>query len=162
MNTTHQTVYVSRNRDRRVLDARPHRNDPIAAIARVTLGIAVVVGLACSSATPAPEQWTATYVEPPDRVWVAIAQTLEALGYDIEETDRHNSIVVARSGGDESDPAVGLRVAQVARTEVVRVHVTPHGDTADDDRFRAAASEFLAALEATMQGVPRTEESSES
>jgi hypothetical protein len=40
--------------------------------------------------------------------------------------------------------------------------VSPHGATPDDDRFGAAAKEFLAALDSTMQGVARAKEASES
>jgi hypothetical protein len=126
------------------------------------LGLAALVGLACSSAAPAPEKWTASYVEPPERVWVAINQTLEDLEYDIEEADRHNSIVIASSEGDEGEPPLGLRIAQVAHTDVVRIYVTPHGGTPDDDGFDTAAKEFLAALDAMLQGVARAKESSES
>jgi hypothetical protein len=126
------------------------------------LGLVALIGIACSSAAPAGEQWSANYVESPERVWVAINQTLEALGYEIEESDRHNSIVIASSEGDEGEPSLRLRVAQVARTEVVRVHVTPHGATPDSDRFGAAAKDFLAALDATLTGAPRAKESSES
>jgi hypothetical protein len=126
------------------------------------LGLAALTGLACSSAAPAGEQWSANYVEPPERVWTAINQTLGDLGYEIEESDRHNSIVIASSEGDEEEPLLGLRVAQVARTEVIRVHVSPHGNTPGDERFDAAAKEFLAALDATLTGAPRAKESSES
>ncbi len=124
-------------------------------VARTVLGLVALAGLACSSAPPTTDQWTETFVEPPERVWVAINQTLEALGYEIEEADRHNSIIVATSGSDDTDPPVVLRVAQVARTEVVRVHVTPHDGGAESDRFDTAAREFLAALDSTVQlGVP--------
>lgn len=125
------------------------------------LALAVLVGLGCSSSAPAGEQWTASYVEPPDRVWAAINQTLEDLGYEIEQADRHESIIVARSSGDESDPPMTLRIAQVARTEVVRVHVTPASATSDDERFTAAAGEFLATLDAAMKGSPPENESKE-
>ena len=154
-----RSIIDPRRRHSHVIAARNHRGR---ALACTMLGLAALVGLACSSAAPSPDQWTASYVEPPERVWVAISQTLEALGYDIEEADRHNSIVVARSAGDEAEPAVVLRVAQVARTEVIRVHVSPHGGTPADDRFDAAAKEFLAALDATFTGAPRAKESSES
>ena len=134
------------------------RNDRGQALICAMLGLVALVGLACSSAPPPAEQWTASFVEPPDRVWVAINQTLEDLGYEVDEADRHNSIVIATSGTEGTDPPVVLRVAQVARTEVVRVHVTSHDGDADADRFGTAAREFLSALEATMQGnTPQTE-----
>ncbi len=136
-----------------------HRRPLLAAVAVALAGAVALLGLACSSAAPAAEKWTASYVDPPDRVWVAINQTLEALGYQIEQADRHESIIVATAGADDPATSVTLRIAQVAHTEVVRVHVRRQDDTTDIKRFEAAAGEFLASLDATMNGVARPDES---
>lgn len=138
-----------------------HPQAPFAVVTTLA-GLALVVGFACSSTAPAAEEWTASYVDPPDRVWATINQTLDTLGYDIEEADRHESIIVASLAADETSPAVTLRIAQVAHTEVVRVHVSPLDGNTDTARYQAAAREFLAALDATMKGVARPEESNDS
>lgn len=144
-----------------ITDQLTRRSTP-AAIAGALAALAAVLGLACSFVTPAAEKWTASYVAPPDRVWAAINQTLEALGYDIVRADRHESIIVAAAGADDPATAVTLRIAQVAHTDVVRVYVSPHDDAADTGSFETAADEFLASLDATMRGGARPRESSDS
>ena len=130
-----------------------HPRRQLATIVAGTLAaVAVVMALACSSASPAPEKWTASYLDPPDRLWAAITQTLEALGYDIEDADRHESVIVATTGADDPATAVTLRIAQVAHSDVVRVHVGRYHSETATGRFDAAAREFLASLDAAMRG----------
>jgi hypothetical protein len=159
MRCSNRSTTDTRQRDSHVAAARTPRASGLAAVAITFAALAVVAGLACSSAAPAAERWTASYVDPPDRVWVAINQTLETLEYEIEEADRHESIIVATAGAEDPATQVTLRIAQVAHTEVVRVHVRPQDDTTDIERFEAAASEFLASLDATMKGAARPNES---
>jgi hypothetical protein len=92
---------------------------------------------------------TASYFDPPDRVWDAIQMTLEEQGYEVESEDRLDGIIHAVSG--EGDEAVALRIDQVFRTDIVRVHVRPDGEVTD--RSDAAVADFLALLDSTMKGM---------
>jgi hypothetical protein len=138
------------------------RRSTLAAVSAALAALAALLGLACSTTTSAAEKWTASYVAPPDRVWAAINQTLEALGYDIVQADRHESIIVAAAGADDPTTVVTLRIAQVAHTDVIRVYVSPHEGTSDSVPFETAAGGFLASLDATMRGGARPRESSDS
>jgi hypothetical protein len=123
------------------------------AIATMTLvGVTVLTLGACTSSTAADEDaWTAAYVDNPDRVWTAIHQSLEQLGYAVEEENRFDGTIRAVEMSDRPYQAVVLRIDQIQRTEVVRVHVHPSGgSTGAPDSYRRldeAARAFVAELD---------------
>jgi hypothetical protein len=91
------------------------------------------------------------YLDPPNRVWAAIQISLDELGYEIEEEDRNDGIIHAVGLADGPNKGIVLKIDQVARTDVVRVHVHAGGSSSsgpfDMKRLDAAASEFLAHLD---------------
>jgi uncharacterized protein (DUF2461 family) len=123
------------------------------AIATLTVaGVAVLTLGGCASSPAADDDaWSAAYVDNPDRVWTAIHQSLEQLGYEVEEEDRFDGTIRAVEMTDRPYQAVVLRIDQIQRTEVVRVHVHPSGGStgAPDSyhRLDEAARAFVAELD---------------
>lgn len=122
-------------------------------LALLAVGAGVLAASACSSTgSEGGDGWTAAYVSNADRVWTAIHQSLGELGYEVEEESRHEGTVRAAQIAGRPHEGVVLRIAQVQRTEVVRVHVQPSGgaSTGLPDGYRlldAAVREFLAELD---------------
>ena len=123
----------------------------------ILAGAAVVLVLAaCSSAVPARgDPWSASYAEDDGRVWAAIHQTLDTLGYVVEEEDRSDGRIRAAQISDRPYEGVVLRIDQVRKAEVVHVHVRPSGGATvpvGDHRGRdQAVREFLSELDRRLE-----------
>lgn len=122
-------------------------------LALLAVGAGVLAASACtSSGAEGGDAWTAAYASSADRVWTAVHQSLDELGYEVEEESRHEGTVRAAQIAGRAYEGVVLRISQVQRTEVVRVHVQPSGGAStglpDGHRLRdAAVREFLAELD---------------
>jgi len=83
----------------------------------ILAGAAVVLALAaCSSAVPeGGDPWSASYAEDDGRVWAAIHQTLDTLGYVVEEEDRSDGRIRAAQVSDRPYEGVVLRIDQCGR-----------------------------------------------
>ena len=124
----------------------------VSAVAAVTAAVMLVAAAGCaSSAFSDPDAWAAAYVDSPDRVWAAIHEALDELGYGVEEEDRLEGTIRAAEIADDPHRAIVLRIDQVQRTEIVRVFVRPSGGTTDGSegftRRDEAVREFLSALD---------------
>lgn len=98
--------------------------------ALLAMGAGLLAASACSTAgSEGGDRWTAAYVSNADRVWTAIHLSLEELGYEVEEESRHEGTIRAVQVAGRPHEGVMLRIAQVQRTEVVRVHVQASGGT---------------------------------
>jgi hypothetical protein len=137
------------SRRRRVQPGRPRWTVLVAA--------AVVLALpACSSVVPeGGDPWSASYAEDDGRVWAAIHQTLDALGYVVEEEDHGDGWIRAAQASDRPWEGVVLRIDQVPEGEVVHVHVRtsgggagPVGDQSGRDK---AVREFLFELDRRLE-----------
>jgi hypothetical protein len=123
----------------------------------VLAAAAVVLALAaCSSVVPeGGDPWSASYVKDVERVWAAIHQTLDGLGYVVEEEDRGDGRVRAAQVSDRPYEGVVLRIDLVRKAEVVDVHVRPSGGAArpvGDHRGRdEAVQEFLSELDRRLE-----------
>lgn len=122
-------------------------------LALLAVGAGVLAAPSCSSTgSEGGDAWTAAYVSNADRVWTAIHHSLEELGYEVEEESRHEGTVRAAQIAGRPYESVVLRISQVQRSEVVRVHVQPSGGAStglpNGHRLRdAAVREFLAELD---------------
>jgi hypothetical protein len=117
----------------------------------------VVLALAaCSSVVPeGGDPWSASYAEDDGRVWIAIHQTLDELGYVVEEEDRGEGRIRAAQASDRPYEGVVLRVDLVRKPESVHVHVRPSGGAVGpvgDHRGRdEAVREFLSELDRRLE-----------
>jgi len=128
----------------------------ILAVAAVV--IALGFGLACSSwSSSPPDSWTGSYFQNPDRVWAAILETLIDLGYEVAESNRPDGTIRTVPRADEESADVVLSINQVVYTnDQVNVYVKPSvgdaGGAADSGVLKAAADQFMAALNNNLQG----------
>lgn len=123
-----------------------------AAVTLVAAAVTLVAAAGCSSAADSdPDAWAAAYVHNPDRVWAAIHDALDELGYEVEEEDRLEGRIRAAEITDDPYRGVVLQIDQVQRTEVVRVFVRPSvGSAGGPEGFARrdeAVREFLDALD---------------
>jgi hypothetical protein len=114
--------------------------------------LATVIVAACSSGrSDSDDRWMRGYLAPPNRVWTAIQISLDELGYDIEKENRNDGTMRAVGLADGPNRGIVLKIDQIMRTDVVRVHVNAGGSSSggqvDMKRLDAAASEFLALLD---------------
>ena len=124
----------------------------------VGMVITAIVALSLAGCASRPgsdaDEWSAAYVANPDRVWAAIHQTLEELGYEVDEESRLDGTVRAVAITDRPDQSIVLHIDQIQRTEVVRVHVRPAGGPADGPdgfhRLDEAVRAFLAGLDSRL------------
>jgi len=123
----------------------------VAGVVIVALGLG---GCASGPAGPGNEEWSAAYVDNPDRVWAAIQQTLDELGYEVDEESRFDGTIRAAEITDRPDQSIVLHIDQIQRTEVARVHVRPAGGpTGGPDGYRRldeAVRAFLAGLDSRL------------
>jgi hypothetical protein len=115
------------------------------------VALLLAAGVGCStSGSEATGAWVRGYLDPPERVWQAIHLTLDDLGYEVEAEDRQEGTVRAVAVDEGPYRGVVLKIDQIVRTEIVRVHLhVGGGDKAPHDlnAFKAAATEFLANLD---------------
>ena len=121
--------------------------------------VVVLALAACSSVVPeGGDPWSASYADDDGRVWAAIHQTLDTLGYVVEEEDRSDGRIRAAQVSDRPFEGVALRIDQVRKAEVVHVHVRPSGGAAvpvGDHRGRdQAVQEFLSELDRRLERSP--------
>lgn len=117
--------------------------------------IALTFCLACSSLHGSyPDIWTGSYFQNPDRVWAAILETLIDLDYGVAESNRDNGTIQTEPRAGEDHAPVVLSIAQVAHTaDQVNVYVIPSGgDVASSDVLKAAADQFMVALNKILKG----------
>ena len=117
----------------------------------VVVGL-VVVGSACATGqNQSKDDWMRGYLDDPDRVWAATLQVLDDLGYEVEEKDRVDGTIRAVAVEDVPYKGVVLRIDQIMRTDIVRVHVfagdSGGGQQPDVNKFTVAADAFLNALD---------------
>ncbi len=117
----------------------------------VVVGL-VVVGSACATGqNQSKDEWMRGYLDDPDRVWAANLQVLDDLGYEVEEEDRYEGTIRAVAVEDVPYKGVVLRIDQIKRTDIVRVHVfagdSRGGQQPDINKFTVAADVFLDALD---------------
>jgi len=111
--------------------------------------------LACSSLfKSSPASWTGNYFQNPDRVWANILETLIDLDYVVAEKNRPNGTIQTEPHAGKDHPGVVLSISQVMYTnDQVNVYVKPSGgDGADSETLKAAADQFMAALNKNLQG----------
>ena len=124
----------------------------VGVLAAVAAAVTLLAAAGCStSAGSEPDAWAAAYVDNPDRVWAAIHDALDELGYEVEEEDRFEGRIRAAEIADDRYRGVVLQIDQVQRTEVVRVFVRPSAGSAVGPegfaRRDEAVREFLGALD---------------
>jgi hypothetical protein len=132
--------------ERSIRNPGKHRADAMGLMIGVVL--ATVILAACSSGrAESDDRWMRGYLAPPDRVWTAIQISLDELGYDIEKENRIDGTMRAVGLADGPNRGIVLKIDQIMRTDVVRVHVNAGGSSSggqvDMKRLDAAASEFL-------------------
>lgn len=122
----------------------------------VAILLMIAAGAGCSSTGPDPsDAWVRSYLDQPDRVWDAIHLVLDDLGYEVEKEDRVEGTIRAAAIEDQPYRGVILKIDQIARTDIVRVHVQAGGGDGgqpDLKRLESAVSEFLGTLDVTLGG----------
>ena len=111
--------------------------------------------LACSSlSSSSPDSWTGRYFQNPDRVWAAILETLIDLDYRVAVSNREDGTIQTEPQAGEDHAGVVLSIDQMMHThDQVSVYVKPSGvDGADSGARKAAADQFMAALNKKLQG----------
>ncbi len=116
----------------------------------------IVVGSGCSSTASDPAgAWVRSYLDSPDRVWEGIHLALDELGYEVEKEDRLDGTIRAAAVEDQPYQGVVLKIEQIMRTDIVRVHVHAGGGDGSQQDFKkldAAATEFLGLLDVKLGG----------
>lgn len=122
----------------------------------VAVGLALVWSACTTGQNQSKDEWMRGYLDDPDRVWAACLQVLDDLDYEVEELDRIEGTIRAVATGDVPYKGVVLRIDQIKRTDIVRVHVfageSGGGQYPDVDKYAGAAGTFLEALD-VMLGV---------
>jgi hypothetical protein len=123
-----------------------------------TLIVVVMSLIGCSAYKGASDNsWTATFFKDPDRVWNAIELVLIELDYEVSAENRPDGVIRAESSPSEDGTIVALAIDQVMRTnDQVNVYVKPsfagNAGSRDSNLLKAAADEFVAALEGKLKG----------
>jgi hypothetical protein len=101
--------------------------------------------------------YVTSFFRNPDVVWAGIELSLDAVGYEITDSNRPDGKIRAVSGTGGEGPEIVLLIDQVVRTEdQVFVYVKPRFGDADSPatpaQLEAAARDFLAVLDRKMSG----------
>ena len=122
----------------------------------LAVGLALVWSACTTGQNESEDDWMRGYLDDPDRVWAACLQVLDDLGYEVEEMDRIEGTIRAVATENVTYKGVVLRIDQIKRTDIVRVHVfageSGGGRHPDVDKYAVAAGTFLDALD-VMLGV---------
>ena len=125
----------------------------------VAILIATVVSLwSCSTFKGSSEgTWSASYFTDPDRVWGAVEISLIDLNYEVVSKNRPDGVIRAKSESADDGTVIELAIDQVMRTEdQVKVYVKPSfagaGGSKNPDLLKAAADEFMKAVNDTLNG----------
>ena len=118
--------------------------------------LAAMVLASCASVAEPPGTASAQFFQNPDRVWAAIGETLETLGYEVETSNRMDGAIRAVPAAGGESPGIVLDISQVMHTgDQVNVDVKPRpapGSRADRQTTNAAAGDFVAVLKRTLAG----------
>jgi len=127
------------------------------AIAAVLIAMVVLLS-SCSTIKGSSEgTWTASYFTDPDRVWGAMEISLIDLDYEVVSKNRYDGVIRAISAPADDGTIIELAIDQVVRTEdQIKIYVKPSfagdGGSTNPDLLRAAADEFLKAVDDTLNG----------
>jgi hypothetical protein len=118
--------------------------------------VASMVMASCASVAEPPGTASAQFFQNPDRVWAAIGETLETLGYEVETSNRIDGVIRAVAAAGVEFPGIVLEISQVMHTgDQVNVYVKPSpavGSTADREAANAAAGDFVSVLKRKLAG----------
>jgi hypothetical protein len=130
----------------------------LAVSAGAVLAVTVISLSACSTFTGTSDgTWRGNYFKDPDSVWGAIELSLLELDYEVIDQNRPDGVIRAESEPTEDGTVIALAIDQVVRTEdQVNVFVKPsfggEGGSTDPDLLKAAADEFMKALNGKLNG----------